>query len=52
MPAACWTSPTSSPIHYGTFPFLTGTVEAFAIELGRLELRPEVHALKPGEALA
>ena len=39
------------PIHYGTFPFLTGTVEAFAIELGRLELRPEVHALKPGEAL-
>ena len=40
------------PIHYGTFPFLTGTVEAFAVELGRLELRPEVHVLKPGEALA
>lgn len=39
------------PIHYGTFPFLTGTVEAFAVELGRLELRPELHALKPGEAL-
>ena len=40
------------PIHYGTFPFLTGTVEAFAVELGRLELRPEVHALGPGESLA
>ena len=40
------------PTHYGTFPALTGTVEAFAIELGRLELRPQIHALKPGEVLA
>lgn len=38
------------PIHYGTFPFLIGTVEAF-----RQETRDiaglEIHALKPGENL-
>lgn len=39
------------PMHYGTFPFLTGTVAAFETELGRLGLRPQVHALRPGETL-
>jgi len=38
------------PIHYGTFPFLTGTVEQFVRETrGIPDL--EIHALKPGEYL-
>ena len=40
------------PMHYGTFPLLTGTPGALEVELGRLELRPQVHALRPGESLA
>lgn len=38
------------PMHYGTFPFLTGTVEAFRQE-ARDVARVEIHALKPGESL-
>ncbi len=45
-------APRVVPIHYGTFPMLTGTPEALGVELGRLELRPQVHALRPGETLA
>jgi L-ascorbate metabolism protein UlaG (beta-lactamase superfamily) len=38
------------PIHYGTFPFLTGTVEEFRNETRDIAgLR--IHALKPGESL-
>jgi hypothetical protein len=37
-------------MHYATFPFLTGTVEALREETKNIEgLR--IHALKPGEAL-
>lgn len=38
------------PMHYATFPFLTGTVDQFRKEtkdIGRLE----IHAMKPGETL-
>ena len=38
------------PMHYATFPFLTGTVEAFRQET-RDVARVEIHALKPGESL-
>lgn len=38
------------PMHYATFPFLTGTVEAFRQE-ARDIARVEIHALKPGESL-
>jgi len=39
------------PMHYGTFPVLTGTVTAFRRELGALGLDCEVAALGPGEEL-
>lgn len=38
------------PMHYATFPFLTGTVDAFRQET-RDVARVEIHALKPGESL-
>jgi L-ascorbate metabolism protein UlaG (beta-lactamase superfamily) len=38
------------PMHYGTFPFLTGTVEAFRKETMKIR-GLEIHALKPGESL-
>ena len=38
------------PMHYDTFPFLTGTVEAFRKET-RDAAGLEIHALKPGESL-
>jgi L-ascorbate metabolism protein UlaG (beta-lactamase superfamily) len=38
------------PMHYATFPFLTGTAEAFRQE-ARDVARVEIHALKPGESL-
>jgi L-ascorbate metabolism protein UlaG (beta-lactamase superfamily) len=38
------------PMHYATFPFLTGTVDDFRNETGDIAgLR--IHALKPGESL-
>jgi len=38
------------PMHYATFPFLTGTVEAFRQETKDI-VGLEIHALKPGEQL-
>ncbi|HKW56996.1 MAG TPA: metal-dependent hydrolase [Candidatus Acidoferrum sp.] len=38
------------PMHYATFPFLTGTVDAFRQE-ARDIAGLEIHALKPGEGL-
>jgi L-ascorbate metabolism protein UlaG (beta-lactamase superfamily) len=38
------------PMHYATFPFLTGTVEAFRMETKDIS-GLEIHALKPGENL-
>ncbi len=38
------------PMHYATFPFLTGTVEALRQE-ARDITGPEIHALQPGESL-
>lgn len=37
------------PIHWGTFPILTGTPEAFAEELGSLDVDCELVVLQPGE---
>jgi len=38
------------PMHYATFPFLTGTVEALRKETKNIE-GLQIHALKPGETL-
>lgn len=38
------------PMHYATFPFLTGTVEAFRKETKDIA-RLEIHAMKPGDTL-
>jgi len=40
------------PAHYGTFPALTGTPDAFRAELRKVGVDAEVVALKPGETLA
>jgi L-ascorbate metabolism protein UlaG (beta-lactamase superfamily) len=40
------------PMHYGTFPALTGTPEALREELAKLGLKSEVMALRVGEALS
>jgi L-ascorbate metabolism protein UlaG (beta-lactamase superfamily) len=37
------------PIHWGTFPILTGTPEAFAEELGRQGVPSELVVLQPGD---
>jgi L-ascorbate metabolism protein UlaG (beta-lactamase superfamily) len=39
------------PSHYGTFPSLTGTPEAFREELERLQVATELVVLRPGESL-
>jgi L-ascorbate metabolism protein UlaG (beta-lactamase superfamily) len=39
------------PIHYGTFPALTGTPEALREQLAAQKVDAEVVALRPGEAL-
>ena len=39
------------PIHYGTFPMLTGTPEELALELATLGVSCQVRALRPGESL-
>lgn len=39
------------PIHYATFPMLTGTPEAFQTELDRLGVRSDVLILEPGQTL-
>jgi L-ascorbate metabolism protein UlaG (beta-lactamase superfamily) len=38
------------PMHYGTFPVLTGTPEALRAECADIA-GLEIHALKPGESL-
>lgn len=38
------------PVHYGTFPLLTGSAEEFEVECKKLEVTAKV--LKPGEALS
>ncbi len=40
------------PIHFATFPLLTGTPEAFQSALSDLDLAPEVIVLEPGETLS
>lgn len=37
------------PIHWGTFPILTGTPEAFARELANLDLDCDLRILQPGD---
>jgi L-ascorbate metabolism protein UlaG (beta-lactamase superfamily) len=38
------------PMHYATFPFLTGTVDALRQKTKNIE-GLQIHALKPGETL-
>ena len=38
------------PIHWGTFPILTGTPEAFADELASQGIDAELLVLQPGDA--
>jgi L-ascorbate metabolism protein UlaG (beta-lactamase superfamily) len=40
------------PMHYGTWPILTGTPEALAAECAARDLDVEIVALKPGDTLA
>ncbi|MCS7200038.1 MAG: metal-dependent hydrolase [Caldimicrobium sp.] len=42
-------APIVIPMHYGTFPILTGTLEAFMGELQKYPFQPKVIPLKPGE---
>jgi L-ascorbate metabolism protein UlaG (beta-lactamase superfamily) len=38
------------PMHYQTFPILTGTVEEFKAFLSEEDYQPEVIVLRPGES--
>jgi L-ascorbate metabolism protein UlaG (beta-lactamase superfamily) len=40
------------PMHYGTFPVLTGTPEAFEAELTKRKIKAHVRVMKVGETLA
>jgi L-ascorbate metabolism protein UlaG (beta-lactamase superfamily) len=40
------------PIHFATFPVLTGTPEMLADELKKLASKAQVRAMKPGEAIS
>src|SRR5213592_3259563 len=40
------------PMHYGTFPLLTGTPKAFERELKKLKLKTQLHVMKIGETIA
>ncbi len=42
---------TTIPNHYGTFPVLTGTPEAFSEELKKACLKTELHVMKTGETI-
>lgn len=44
-------APKVIPMHYGTFPILTGTVEEFLRELEKYSFKPEIIPLAPGESL-
>ena len=39
------------PMHYGTFPVLTGTPEAFGEELKKREVKTELRVMKVGETI-
>ena len=39
------------PMHYGTFPFLTGTPEAFGRELEKRKLKAQLRVMKIGETI-
>jgi len=39
------------PMHYGTFPLLTGTPEAFERELRRIKLQTQLRVMKIGETV-
>jgi L-ascorbate metabolism protein UlaG (beta-lactamase superfamily) len=39
-------------MHYGTFPILTGTPEAFARELKQREAKAELRVIRIGEAIS
>lgn len=43
---------TAIPMHYGTFPVLTGTPEAFDHELKHRNLKTELRVMKVGETIA
>jgi len=43
--------PAIVPIHFATFPLLTGTPEAFQTELDKLNVKTEVIVLEPGQTL-
>src|SRR5436305_2368541 len=40
------------PMHYGTFPLLTGTPKAFERELKKLKLKAQLRVMKIGETIA
>jgi L-ascorbate metabolism protein UlaG (beta-lactamase superfamily) len=40
------------PIHYGTFPVLTGTPEKFERELKKREIKAQLGVMKPGETIS
>jgi len=40
------------PMHYGTFPFLTGTPEAFGRELKDRQAEAELRAMRVGETVS
>jgi L-ascorbate metabolism protein UlaG (beta-lactamase superfamily) len=40
------------PMHYGTFPVLTGTPEAFERELKKRKVKARLRVMKPGETIA
>jgi L-ascorbate metabolism protein UlaG (beta-lactamase superfamily) len=40
------------PMHYGTFPFLTGTPEAFGRELKQREAKAELRVMRIGETIS
>jgi len=39
------------PMHYGTFPVLTGTPEAFERELKKRNIKAELRVMKIGETI-
>jgi L-ascorbate metabolism protein UlaG (beta-lactamase superfamily) len=40
------------PMHYGSFPVLTGTVEEFTTELKSQQVDTELVELRPGESMS
>src|ERR1700736_3967178 len=40
------------PMHYGTFPVLTGTPEEFGRELKKREVKAQLRVMKPGETIS